>query len=395
MHAEYVMLNAIICVWNEEDIIASCVSNALAQGCDNVFLLDNASTDRTVQQAIRAGAVYHATFYTDEFDEAQKTVYINKCVLGINEQLPGDKNWWLYIDADEFPDFDTGKTIKETLHELSPEVRVVGSHVCNHVPTHEPYFVQGLHPVDFMPVGKLEKDKVWKFNLLRHDKGCPPIYSRSGSHTYNGNGSEVIESDDTLILHHFNHRRPEVTKRRLKALVEPNKEGKRRVDWLDRMSKVDGKECSFYHRRLEETNKVYIENRYKNFKTEKLSYNFPKVVRWYDPFYLKLDGHKTKNADAFIWQGTHAYFMNDFDSALLRFNDALEMTAEEFKRGLLLLKMAMCYMNLGDQMYLTIMDILKRSPEARVRALVPHLGLVGNNIGLPRVNYPPPFAEKG
>ena len=40
-------LYAIICTWNEEDIIASTVRHAFAQGCDKVFVVDNGSTDAT------------------------------------------------------------------------------------------------------------------------------------------------------------------------------------------------------------------------------------------------------------------------------------------------------------------------------------------------------------
>ena len=35
------MLYCILCVWNEEDIIASTVRHAYAQGCDRVFIIDN------------------------------------------------------------------------------------------------------------------------------------------------------------------------------------------------------------------------------------------------------------------------------------------------------------------------------------------------------------------
>ena len=41
------ILNAVICVWNEEDIIESTVKHAFSQGCSNVFIVDNGSTDKT------------------------------------------------------------------------------------------------------------------------------------------------------------------------------------------------------------------------------------------------------------------------------------------------------------------------------------------------------------
>ena len=369
------MLNAIICVWNEEDIIASCVANAFAQGCDRVFILDNASTDTTVQQAIGAGAVYHATFKTDEFDETQKTVYLNKCVLGINEQLPDERNRWLYTDADEFPDFDTGKTIKETLREMPPEVRAVGGYACDHIPTHEPYYVPGLHPADCMPVGTPDKEKPWKFNLLRHDKDKPPMYSRSGSHTYNSNGGEVVEAQERFLIHHFRYRRPEVTKARLKALVSPNAEGKRRVDWYDRMSVIDGKERSQYHDRPEQMDRMYIKNKYGNLKTEALPYNFSKIVRWYDPLSITITSSALNETELAIWRGTQAYFMRDFNRALLAFNHAFEAETDALKAGLLLASMTRCYVHLDDPTHITIVDILRKSPHPEVRSLVSSIGV--------------------
>lgn len=346
------MLNAIICTWNEEDIIAACVANAKAQGCERVFILDNASTDRTVQQAIRAGAVYQATFKTDEFDETQKTVYLNKCVTSINEQLPDETAWWLYLDADEFPDCDNGKTIRETLYELPPDARAVGSYVCNHLPTHAPYCVPGMHPADFMPLGRCEKDKIWKFNLLRHDKGKPPIYSRSGAHTYNGNGAEIVEAEQRLLTHHFNYRRPEVTRKRLEALILPGANGKSRVAWYDRMSKVEGRERSHYHERLEQMERVYADNRYGNLKTDALEYNYRLLPRWYDPLSAETEAKIGAIADMgelerWICLATQACFMRDFNLALPRFIKAQEATDGEFPAELLLDCISRCQDQLG------------------------------------------------
>ena len=363
------MLNAIMCAWNEEDIIGSSVKNALVQGCDRVFIIDNASSDRTVQQAVRAGAVYHATFTTDEFDEIQKTVYLNKCALGINEQLPDDKNWWLYLDADEFPDFNTGKTIKETLAELPPDVRAVGSHLCNHVPTHKPYYLSGYHPIDFMPVGRLLTHGPWKFNLLRHDRGKPPIYSRSGAHTYNGNGVEIVESEAMLINHHFNYRRPEVTRKRLEDLTLPDENGKRRSDWYDRLSHHDKGVRCLYHDRLEQMDKLYEENRLGNLRTGELDYDFTKVARWYAPSSIDIGAAALPDFDRFVWEGTQAYFLKDFETALFRFNDALEKTVDPLAMGLLLLGMARCYVKQGDPTYNTIVGIMRQSPLPEVRRL--------------------------
>lgn len=367
------MLNAIMCIWNEEDIIAASVRHALAQGCERVFVIDNNSADRTVQQAVRAGAIYHARFATDVFDEAQKTLNLNKCVMEINKQLSGELHWWLFLDADEFPDFDTGKSIRETLSELPSDVRAVGGHLCNHVPTHEPYYVPGFHPADFMPVGRPEKEKTWKFPLLRYDRGKAPLYSCSGAHRYHDNGNVIVESDAQMLIHHFNYRRPEVTKSRLSALVSPDRAGKRRVDWLDRNNPVPGKERSFYHDRFEQMEQVYAENKYGNLKTGELVYNFPGLKRWYAPLNIDVETSVPDITNRRIWQGTLAYFLRDFETALFRFNDALELTTNEYLRGLLLVGMGRSYAKLGDRAFLDIAAILKKSALPEIRALADSL----------------------
>ena len=367
------MLNAIMCVWNEEDIIAANVSHALAQGCERVFIIDNGSTDRTVQQAVRAGAVYHASFETEVFDEAQKTLNLNRCVMELTKQLPDEFNWWLFLDADEFPDFDTGKSILEILSGLPQEVRAVGGYMWDHVPTHAPYNVQGFHPADFMPMVRPGKDKTWKFQLLRYDKGKPPLYSCSGAHRYHDNGNVVIESDLQMIIHHFNYRRPEVTKSRLTALVAPDIYGKRRVDWLDKNIPVAGEGRCFYHERFERMEEIYAHNKHGNLKTGELGYNFAGLRRWYDPLRIDMEAAVPDAIELHIWQGTQAYFLRDFETALFRFNDALELETDEYLKGLLLASMGRCYARLEDQTYLEIAGILRKSAFPEIKALAASL----------------------
>jgi glycosyltransferase involved in cell wall biosynthesis len=367
------MLNAILCVWNEEDIIASTVKNAYAQGCDKVFIIDNDSSDRTVQQAKRAGGIYHATFTTDVFDETQKTVYLNKCVLGLNDKLSDEHNWWLYIDADEFPDFHTGKTIKEMLADLPDDVRAVGAYCCNHTPTHKPYSIPGLHPIDFMPVGSIDKSTVWKYSLLRHDRNKPPLYSRSGAHTYNGNGVAIKEANVFFYLHHFYYRRPEVSRKRLEALILPDAAGKRRIDWIDNMARIDGRVRSGYHARLGQLDTCFKDNRLGNLKIKALDYDFKNIVRWYDPGALDVHLPDLNDFDYLVWKGTHAFFLGDYDTAMFRFNDAIQQTEDKMEISLLLLGIARCYALQKDPMFNDIMKMLENSPFPEIKRLAAEL----------------------
>lgn len=368
------MLYCILCVWNEEDIIASTVRHAYAQGCDKVFIIDNDSTDKTVQQAVRAGAIYHARFASKHFDEAQKTVYINKCALGLNEHSPEDKNWWLYLDADEFPDFHNGKSIKQNLSELPDDVRAVGGHACNHLPTHEPYFIPGYHPADFMPVGVIDRSSIWKYNLLRHDTEQPPIYARSGAHTYNTNGGAMREADIHYIIHHFNYRKRDAIAKRLQILLARDKYGKSRIDWMDQMTRIAGGQKSGYHTRLEKLDEVYKENRYRNMKVNALGYDYSMMCRWYDPRELEesLAG-LCGGLDLHIWRGTTLFHLGRYEKALFAFHDALELAPGEPLHGLLLLSIARCCKRMEDPTFETAFQILAAHPDEELRALAREL----------------------
>ena len=80
------LLNAVLCVWNEGDVIAATVRHALAQGCSNVFIVDNASSDNTVAAAVEAGAVLAASFDSKYFNEDLNVTYLNEVVRRWNVQ---------------------------------------------------------------------------------------------------------------------------------------------------------------------------------------------------------------------------------------------------------------------------------------------------------------------
>ena len=49
----------------EEDVVEATVRNAFAQGVEAVYVVDNASTDATVERAVAAGATFVESFHTD------------------------------------------------------------------------------------------------------------------------------------------------------------------------------------------------------------------------------------------------------------------------------------------------------------------------------------------
>ena len=58
---------AVLGTWMEEDIVEATVRNAFAQGVEAVYLVDNASTDATVERALSAGATLAESFATPEY----------------------------------------------------------------------------------------------------------------------------------------------------------------------------------------------------------------------------------------------------------------------------------------------------------------------------------------
>jgi glycosyltransferase involved in cell wall biosynthesis len=203
------ILNAVMCVWNEEDIIGSTVRHCFAQGCSNVFIVDNASTDRTVEVAVNAGAKLATTFKTKYFDEDKKVAHLNGTVDYINNITTDDNIWWLYLDADEFPNFDSKLTILEVLKNLDSSVRAVHGAMFDHKPTHQPYYVSNYHPADFQPI--CTKCSVYKIPLLRYDKNQPHLFSIGGAHDFITHGCSIPIIKNFIQIHHFPYRNPEYT----------------------------------------------------------------------------------------------------------------------------------------------------------------------------------------
>jgi len=234
------MLNAVLCVWNEEDIIESTVKHAFAQGCSHVFIIDNDSADNTVDVAIKAGAKLAYSFESQYFNVVDKTAYLNTVVKNFNEQSDEEHIWWIYLDADEFPSIDCNLSLLDFVSQLNPSIRAVHARMLDHIPTHPPYHVSGHHPIDFMQLCThlIGSPAASKIPLLRYDKNKEHLYSAGGAHTFDTCGEGVAVAKDAINIHHFNHRRPENTISRLKRLTAKNPDGTSRVDRHDHMARI-------------------------------------------------------------------------------------------------------------------------------------------------------------
>jgi glycosyltransferase involved in cell wall biosynthesis len=364
------LLNAIMCVWNEEDIIHSTVRHAFAQGCANVYVIDNGSTDRTLEEAKRAGAIHFATFHSRYFDEMKKIAHVNTAVETLNASFSDESVWWLYLDADEFPAVLTSITIRDFLCKIAADCRAAHGFLHDHIPTHEPYMAQGCHPADFMPL--CVKTDTAKIPLLRHDKGKEPLFSMGGAHTFAA--SNAIQTlHDVLVIHHFQYRRPQDTRARLSLLARKNSDGTARLDRMDEYAqKVQGKPRSMYYERLEQLERSYAENRLAHLVADALIYDYRKLARWYDPLqpFWSGDAAVEENSAAFhLWKATHLYFMARYEAAVCGFHDAFAQTRDNDARAHLLLGMARCFLAMSDAgACVNAVKPLTKSPLPAVRA---------------------------
>ncbi|WMW64319.1 glycosyltransferase family 2 protein [Nitratidesulfovibrio liaohensis] len=375
-------LNAILCLWNEEDIIASTVRHAFAQGCDNVCFVDNGSTDDTVRVAQEAGARLVASFRTDVFDESKKVHYLNAAVEALNRASSHDVNWWLYIDADEFPDLgpgpghgaDTGPdavmgtamTLRDFVAGLPPSVGAVHGYMHDHLPTHRPYFASGYHPADFMPL--CVNTGVEKVPLLRYVRGAPHVASPGGAHTFGPNGNTFDVAHGALTIHHFNHRDLDRTLERLGRLVSRNADGTSRIDWMDAYTRrVHGKDRSMYHERYATLRETYARNAGRALKTRDPGYAYGNLARWYD-VHADKDIPSATRLENCISNGLHHLFCGHHDLALCRFNDALEQPCPDTTRLWLLIRMAECFAHSDRQASREIVAAIRPACDAEMAA---------------------------
>ena len=314
-------LYAIICTWNEEDIIASTVRHAFAQGCDKVFIVDNGSSDTTLGRALAAGAIHQGTFITRYFNEDSKIMALNNAVSSANAILRNDRAWWLYIDADEFPTAPGFATLRQFLSSLPQQIRAVKSRMINHYPTQAPYFWEGFHPLDFQPWGL--DSGIGKIQLLRYDFGKEHIISLGGAHNYFLNEGRLPESDKILNLHHFNFRAPEVAHARLKELSRVRSDGTTRLDWMDNFNKENkGQGKCMYHARLANLDNCYSQNRDKHWLGDDEEFwDFAGIPRWYSPDKLYEAAElELPSSQALAFVAYHLYLRKEYDQALVCFD---------------------------------------------------------------------------
>lgn len=333
------ILYAITCTWNESDIIYSTVKNLYVQGCDKVFLVDNGSTDNTIAEAKRAGAILVNSFNTHYFDEIKKVSILNSSVMAINEASPHDEIWWIYLDADEFPCGWEGKTLKESLLSIENRIGAIHSQIYDHFPTTEPFHLPDHYPGDFQLYAK--KSQIQKIQLIKYTRGKQHIFTYGGFHYYNAHGEEVIESDKKIELHHFNFRQLEFTKKRLEQLVQKRPDGTARIDWMsDYAKRAHSLESTAYHQRLEKIDEIYSSNRFELFSQKSLCYNLLSLRRWHNfngtSNHIKIHYGNEYHA---LWKAFYYFFSSNLKYAKQAFSDYIKLAPTDIERELTALKL--------------------------------------------------------
>jgi len=218
---------AVLGTWMEEDVVEATVRNALAQGVEAVYMVDNASTDDTVPRAVAAGATLVDTFATRHYEERIRILLMNAVVARQSLASGSPHVWWLWLDADEFPEGPDGMTIVEYLRGLDRRFRVVGSTYYNHYPTDRPEYLPGFHPLDFQPLCERYTSKHvhhcrqphWKHPLMRFDDTGPFILAGGGFHTGTLRTRQPLcEPTGGIVTHHVCYRDEEAARRRLELL---------------------------------------------------------------------------------------------------------------------------------------------------------------------------------
>jgi len=221
---------AVIGTYNEADVIEASVRNAFVQGAERVYLVDNASTDDTVDRAVAAGAILAERFSTQSFEESVRCLLMNGVVWRVSQAESAEHIWWWWIDADEFSHGPQNLTIADYLSRLDGRFRVVGADVYRHFPDTKPEYIPGFHPLEFQPLCELFRQPSMprcrllhhKHPLQRFDRSGPFITSARGYHECEPNDRRaLIEPAVGIVTHHFQFREESVTRRRLDEVYGP------------------------------------------------------------------------------------------------------------------------------------------------------------------------------
>jgi hypothetical protein len=241
-----------------------------------------------VERAVAAGAVLAESFQTVSHQEEIRNLFMNAVVVRESAAAGDEYIWWLWLDADEFPEGPDGMTIAEYLATLDRRFRLVGSTYYNHFPTTKPENIPGVHPVDLQPMCQVctivRKDRCgqqhWKHPLQRFDRGGVLLEAGHGFHTGRVYSKErLYEPEGGIVTHHIQYREEAVTRARLEAVTDPARftiqTKLRRTEMAQRLATLDAVYAQRWHE---------VDNREewnKELGVTLTRWNGP-CIRWYD-----------------------------------------------------------------------------------------------------------------
>ncbi|TDD87673.1 hypothetical protein E1293_07610 [Actinomadura darangshiensis] len=207
--------------WNEDDVIYATVRNLFLQGADEVFVIDDASDDDTVAEAVSAGGTVIRDVSDGTFDERRRSARISQ-LIDQRTEAAGRPVWWVVVDADEFPRGPGGSTIRDLAHALPPWVDTVGSRVLEHYPSRSSAPERRHHPLDELQNARWHSNPScpaghWKHQMLLM-RAPGELQFMPGRHAIAAPSGRrpVAESEASLLMHHFPLRGREWTERKFR-----------------------------------------------------------------------------------------------------------------------------------------------------------------------------------
>ncbi len=198
---------AIIAAYNEGDVIYHAIEDLIRQGIE-VYLIDNCSTDNTVEEASKwlGKGLLHVERFPDDYSypEACRKEYIWKAILRRKEEIAArlDCDWYIHSDADEFRESPwEGLSLKEAIHVVdSMGYNAIDFELFNFRPTnnnfipgtdvrHTLLYYEGSEDFNYLQI------KAWK------GQSVPVQIADSGGHNISFPGRKVFPVK--FILRHY------------------------------------------------------------------------------------------------------------------------------------------------------------------------------------------------
>lgn len=197
-------VTAIICAYNEEEVIKKCIENAGEQGLE-VIVIDNGCTDSTIAIAKNLGVPVF-----EHITERYNVFELNEWAISQAKKIGCD--WYALKDADEiFETYDRKTTVREAAIKADRE-----GYNCMRFDMYEfwPTVDDDLSIKDF--TARIQYYSYFSSRYLKMIKNSPEIHTTS-HHVPLGT---IKESEERLILRHYKFINLEQGRRKVKSRLE-------------------------------------------------------------------------------------------------------------------------------------------------------------------------------